>query len=95
MGHSRPAWKILRVLGNLLDLPGFDYQSSEQVRDELRAAMATAAAPANGGVDLPPLAGGIEPLVDVPTYQVDSALRRALPLQHTRIGRLPAVEYAP
>ena len=36
-GDARPAWKILRVLGNLLDLPNFDYQSSEQVRDELRA----------------------------------------------------------
>ena len=37
LGEARPAWKVLRVLGNLLDLPGFDYQSSEQVRDELRA----------------------------------------------------------
>ena len=40
LGASRPAWKILRVLGNLLDLPGFDYQSSEQVRDELQGAAA-------------------------------------------------------
>jgi NADH-quinone oxidoreductase subunit G len=37
-GAARPAWKILRVLGNLLKLDGFDYDSSEQVRDELRAA---------------------------------------------------------
>ena len=37
LGVSRPAWKILRVLGNLLDLPKFDYQSSEQVRDELKS----------------------------------------------------------
>lgn len=29
-----PAWKVLRVLGNFLDLPEFDYDSSEQVRDE-------------------------------------------------------------
>ena len=38
LGASRPAWKILRVLGNLLELSGFDYQSSEQVRDELAGA---------------------------------------------------------
>ena len=36
-GEARPGWKILRVLGNLLNLDGFDYLSSEQVRDELRA----------------------------------------------------------
>ena len=45
-GAARPAWKILRVLGNLLDLPDFDYQSSEQVRDELRAAVDQAPTPA-------------------------------------------------
>lgn len=31
-GETRPAWKVLRVLGNFLDLPEFDYDSSEQVR---------------------------------------------------------------
>ena len=35
-GEARPAWKILRVLGNLLGLAGFDYVSSEDVRDELQ-----------------------------------------------------------
>ena len=35
-GEARPAWKVLRVLGNLLGLHGFDYLSSEEVRDELR-----------------------------------------------------------
>ena len=35
-GETRPAWKILRVLGNLLDLNGFDYESSTQIRDELK-----------------------------------------------------------
>src|SRR5579862_2064084 len=48
-GAARPAWKILRVLGNLLDLAGFEYQSSEQVRDELRAAIDRAPAPAHSG----------------------------------------------
>ncbi len=32
LGETRPAWKVLRVLGNLLELPGFDFDSAEQVR---------------------------------------------------------------
>ena len=32
VGESRPAWKVLRVLGNLLQLPDCDYQSAEAVR---------------------------------------------------------------
>ena len=35
LGDTRPAWKVLRVLGNLLGLPGFAYDSSEQIRDEI------------------------------------------------------------
>jgi NADH-quinone oxidoreductase subunit G len=37
LGEARPAWKILRVLGNMLSLDGFDFDSSEQVRDEVMA----------------------------------------------------------
>ena len=36
VGESRPAWKVLRVLGNLLNLPGFDYTSSDQITEEVR-----------------------------------------------------------
>jgi NADH-quinone oxidoreductase subunit G len=36
---TRPAWKVLRVLGNLLDADGFEYVSSEDVRDEFAAAV--------------------------------------------------------
>ena len=92
-GTARPAWKILRVLGNLLDLAGFEYQSSEQVRDELRAAV-DAAAPCDQAVALVPLpAVAIEPLSDVPMYQIDPLLRRAVALQQTRVGKSPAKEY--
>ena len=34
-GEARPAWKVLRVLGNFAELDGFDYTSSQQVRDQL------------------------------------------------------------
>ena len=33
-GQTRPAWKVLRVLGNFLDLPGFGYETTEEIRDE-------------------------------------------------------------
>ncbi len=36
VGESRPAWKILRVLGNKLGVEGFDYVSSTDIRDELK-----------------------------------------------------------
>jgi NADH-quinone oxidoreductase subunit G len=32
-GQTRPGWKVLRVLGNVLHLAGFDDESSESVRD--------------------------------------------------------------
>jgi NADH-quinone oxidoreductase subunit G len=48
---------VLRVLGNLLNLTGFEYQSSENVRDELRKACGASAA-ANGGA--------VSPIADIP-----------------------------
>jgi NADH-quinone oxidoreductase subunit G len=93
LGQSRPAWKILRVLGNLLDLKGFDFDSSEQVRDELKALVERA--PKIGFESnyraLPNAPA--EPLIDVPMYQLDPVLRRASSLQRTRAGQAPAVIY--
>ncbi len=37
LGEARPGWKVLRVLGNLAGIADFDYQSSEEVREEVRA----------------------------------------------------------
>ena len=34
LAEARPGWKVLRVLGNLLNVPGFEHESSEAVRDE-------------------------------------------------------------
>jgi NADH-quinone oxidoreductase subunit G len=36
LGEVRPGWKVLRVLGNLFDIAGFDYVSSEEVREECK-----------------------------------------------------------
>jgi NADH-quinone oxidoreductase subunit G len=86
LGVARPAWKILRVLGNLLDLPGFDYQSSEQVRDELKSRLEAARPPplhAAGTLQT----AATDAVPDLPMYQIDPVLRRAAPLLRTRDGR--------
>lgn len=63
-GEARPGWKVLRVLGNLLQLPGFDYESSEQVRDELRARLDAAAPSAAAAV--PSVAAAVLPTAVLP-----------------------------
>jgi len=93
-GEARPAWKVLRVLGNLLALPGFDHDTSEVVRDEAlsatdaatRLSNAPAAAPA-----LPTVVRGLERVSDVPIYCTDALVRRAAALQATRDAQVPVV----
>jgi NADH-quinone oxidoreductase subunit G len=86
LGVSRPAWKILRVLGNLLELPGFDYQSSEAVRDELKSRLEAAPQPLfRAAVALQ--AAATEAVMDLPMYQIDPVVRRSAPLLRTRDGR--------
>ena len=97
-GESRPGWKVLRVLGNLLALTGFEYQSSEEVREELRAACADAAAAPYSGKHNPGAtkangSGASTGVIDLPMYQVDALVRRAPSLQRTREGRTTAVTY--
>ena len=94
-GSARPAWKILRVLGNLLDLPRFDYQSSETVRDELHVAVDAVPRRDYDGGFAPATSAAVETLIDVPMYQIDPVLRRATALQLTRMGRVSAAEYQP
>ncbi|WP_431257861.1 NADH-quinone oxidoreductase subunit NuoG [Roseateles chitinivorans] len=99
-GETRPGWKILRVLGNLLSLQGFDFDSSEQVRtaalgssldlanrlgNTVSAQSVSAAAPAQG----------LERLTTVPIYATDALVRRATSLQLTRDGRDAAIASLP
>jgi len=43
LGEARPAWKVLRVLGNLLGLPGFEFETVEAVRAEALPGVASGA----------------------------------------------------
>jgi NADH-quinone oxidoreductase subunit G len=87
-GEARPGWKILRVLGNTFDLSGFDYFSSEEVRQELQHQCAERvlnndlkSAPATGRET-----GNRSPLTriaDIPIYAGDALSRHSEPLQQT------------
>jgi NADH-quinone oxidoreductase subunit G len=94
LGEARPGWKVLRVLGNVLDLAGFDYNSSEDVRtDALGGATEFVGGLDNAStaaVGLAASAGGIERVADVPIYFADSLVRRGVSLQRARDAAAPA-----
>ncbi|HWJ07225.1 MAG TPA: NADH-quinone oxidoreductase subunit NuoG [Steroidobacteraceae bacterium] len=86
-GEARPAWKILRVLGNLLGLAGFDYDSSEEVREELRHTLTTVqGGVAAVGAFTPGRLAAMDVTRDVGIYRVDAIVRRSAPLQATADG---------
>jgi NADH-quinone oxidoreductase subunit G len=88
-GESRPGWKVLRVLANLLNLHGLDYNSSDEVRDALKALCDTRITAAGATVGAMP--NGEIPKgawVNIPPYQADVLVRGSEPLQKTKDGRL-------
>ena len=88
---SRPAWKVLRVLGNLLQVPACDYASADEIREEVMA-LAGEVQPDNtvAVTAIPPAttSAGVELRdLDVPMYQTDGILRRSPALQQTSVAR--------
>jgi NADH-quinone oxidoreductase subunit G len=86
-GEARPAWKVLRVLGNLLGLPGFEYVSSEDVRDELRRELDGGVAATPAAAFSPKRLASVDSTTELGIYRVDAVVRRSRPLQETRDGR--------
>jgi len=84
-GESRPAWKILRVLANMLDQKDFDYMSSEEIRKELRDKCENIelnnAASGDAVVEIKSADDDLMRSGDVPMYAGDALLRRATSLQ--------------
>jgi NADH-quinone oxidoreductase subunit G len=82
LGETRPAWKVWRVLGSLLNLPGFGFDSIEEVRAQaLPTDMAARLSNAcNQAIDLTP---ATQAPVTASIYQLDGLVRRAPALQHT------------
>lgn len=93
LGDSRPAWKVLRVLGNLLGLAGFGHESVEEVRAEALGDVATLPQKLSNRVDgnasRPFVVQGLQRVADVPVYAADALVRRAESLQATTDARPP------
>ena len=91
LGDTRPAWKVLRVLGNLLDVPGFDFESSLDVLQQVKgiseghvvAAMLSNTLDAS--IQLTSTNQAIPAVASI--YQLDSLVRRATSLQLTADAR--------
>ena len=99
-GEARPGWKVLRVLGNMLALPGFDYESTEQVRDEVIPSGTEFVEGLDNSVelniqsiDLPQ--AGLQRIADVPIYFADPLVRRAASLQQTKDAAAPTARMNP
>ncbi len=97
LGETRPAWKVLRVLGNLLELPGYEYDTSEAVREECLGGKPEFVAErlklqSEGlSIDLVISTPALERIAEVPIYFADSLVRRAPALQKARDAALPSV----
>ncbi|MBI2294165.1 MAG: NADH-quinone oxidoreductase subunit G [Betaproteobacteria bacterium] len=94
LAQTRPAWKVLRVLGNLLGIAGFDYDNSEEVLKEALGSGDASARLDNrlknaaiGAIEA--TTPGIQRIGEVPIYQADAIVRRAAPLQQTHDAAAP------
>jgi NADH-quinone oxidoreductase subunit G len=97
LGETRPAWKVLRVMGSMLGLPGFAYENIDAVRKDLpsgadiaarlsnRTATALEALPKRSGA----APAAIERVADVPIYFADALVRRSPSLQKSRDAKSP------
>ena len=82
LGETRPAWKVLRVLGSVLKLPGFAFETVEEVRalalpNDIASRLSNQT---QAKVDLTPAS---QVPVTASIYQLDALVRRAPALQHT------------
>ena len=103
LGDTRPGWKVLRVLGNLLTLQGFDYETSEAIRNEvlgvttldgldLRSRLNNmVSAPLSTAIPTPSsqASSAFQRVADVPVYFSDAMVRRAESLQQTSDAQAP------
>ncbi|MEQ6437405.1 NADH-quinone oxidoreductase subunit NuoG [Comamonas sp. w2-DMI] len=91
LGDTRPAWKVLRVLSNLLGISGVDYETSQEVLAAATGGVAQVPAGqlsnAAKAVSSLPAAGSMPAPVVASIYQLDSIVRRATSLQLTADAR--------
>ncbi len=96
LGETRPAWKVLRVLGNMLSLPGFEQESSAEVLAQALGPVPEGEGARFAAADLlgnltkaqpTAAASGASEPVTAAIYQLDGIVRRAPSLQLTADAR--------
>ncbi len=94
-GETRPGWKVLRVLGNLFEVDGFEQASVDEVRNEVQSLSSGASLSTQPKVDtalqLEAAPAGLQRIGHIPIYAADSQVRRAIPLQETTDAIVAAV----
>jgi NADH-quinone oxidoreductase subunit G len=83
-GEARPAWKVLRVLGNMLGVSGFDFETSQDVLKAAQALPLNLSNQTQAKVDVSRTAGTP---ATASIYQLDGLVRRASSLQLTADAR--------
>jgi NADH-quinone oxidoreductase subunit G len=98
LGECRPAWKVLRVLANTLGLQGFDYNSSEEVKNAIfggeKPSTVVWRSLNNNLKELVEIevkikSPGLQRVGEVPQYESDPIVRRSAPLQKTKYNIKP------
>ncbi len=93
LGETRPAWKVLRVLANLLELPGFTFDSSQEVLKQVQGLPSAEQThlsaellnnQTQAAIDVTPAT--VAPVV-ASIYALDGTVRRASSLQQTADGQ--------
>jgi NADH-quinone oxidoreductase subunit G len=101
LGEARPAWKVLRVLGNMLGLTGFEQDSADAVKREalsggdIASRLSNRTSVQGTGVARSAAAHGLQRIGDVPMYSGDPLVRRSPPLQKTRHAQPPVAWLSP
>jgi NADH-quinone oxidoreductase subunit G len=104
LGECRPAWKVLRVLANTLGLQGFDFNSSEEVKNAVfggeKPSTVVWRSLNNNMKELVEIevkikSPGLQRIGEVPQYASDPIVRRSLPLQKTKYNIKPMARMNP
>ncbi|NNF51570.1 MAG: NADH-quinone oxidoreductase subunit G [Gammaproteobacteria bacterium] len=94
VGEARPGWKVLRVLGNLMNLDGFEYESASQILDEVHDRVGEAELDTSYGGDFSAredASAKRDSVASTPgMYSGDALVRRSRPLQLTKEGQAAA-----
>jgi NADH-quinone oxidoreductase subunit G len=93
LGEARPAWKVLRVLGNMLGLDGFEYETIDELRleavpQEIQPLLNNRPSKSLEGIDLGPCQPVSLQELSVGIYGLDGLVRRSPSLQQTADAKL-------